>query len=134
MSDNEIFNVNGESRSFLRKAVILRFDQSSENAKRQFTGYRIDKKKGMILSVYPLDEGDKFTPFPFQGFESQLDFVWSWLNSEDAKEIECKGQDANMSHDGHNVRGFRCYTEDWGHVGDCMGFLAIKPVYLWMGK
>jgi hypothetical protein len=65
--------------------------------------------------------------------------LWTWLHSDEAKEITMDDWDADVDQDGDNHLGWRLYTEDWGHISinnrlDSYSIAAFKPAWLWYGK
>jgi hypothetical protein len=65
--------------------------------------------------------------------------LFEWLNTDHAKGVQLEGWDEDADHDGSNDRGWRLYTEDWGHVYQSSSLnhytiAAFKPAFLWYGK
>ena len=129
--DNIVFNVNGRSEEMLLKAIELAFLQREYKT---CVGWKISKK-GFILSW---SLSDKSTPFPGNVEftpEEVLPMVTKWLKTVNLDEVEMEGWDGDCDHDGHNSRGWRVYSEDWGHVdGSWSAICAIKPAFMWYGK
>jgi len=129
MHDNLIFNVNGTEDEDLLNALKLVFSTSGYKAE----SWIIDKKKGFVL-LWSDNKGNKL-PYPMSALEI-FPMIKGFLESEQAKEIECKDWDEDTDHDGDNELGWRVYTENWGKIDgvDGCSFLAIKPTYVWYGK
>lgn len=128
--DNQIFDVNGETKEQLLKTIELAL---LIPYKRSLNGWEFDPKKGFILSTY----GDKMNKFPVAvSAEIITDMVWDWLQTDEAKNVPARDSwDTDYDHDGHNDKGWRAYLEEWGHIGDRWGaILCVKPCYLWYGK
>lgn len=125
-SDNAIFNVNGEGLEKLIKAIDLAFNGN------KIVGWKFKQEFGICLYYY---DSEKINKFPVPATAKQCgEFVFEWLQSDDAKKVPCKGKDADCDHDGHNSKGWRVYTEDWGHIDNDWNVIAIKPCFLWHGK
>lgn len=135
--DNKIFNVNGrlEDEDVLLMTLQLAMKQEWGN-NLTIAGWSFDINKGMILHRFTKDNRNNLIPFPNPlTAEQLLPIVISFLNSDKAKSIECDNWDADLEHDGHNSKGWRIYTEDWGRIGDdWTSYIAIKPAYMWHGK
>jgi hypothetical protein len=130
--DNRILNINGRTIEQLKLAIqVACLDEYGKYQK--IRGWRYSQKKGLILLWY-LSEKD--TKFPVEMNHTTIaDVIWQWLETEDAKKVECEGWDADADHDGDNEKGWRLYVEDWGHVDSSWGVsFAVKPAYLWYGK
>lgn len=136
MMDNRQFNVNGEGEQMLLRALELAcIQEGSLERPAEIAGYLVRPDYGMIL-LWHVDVNDKScVSLPSQmSYMEILPMVWTWLR-KGAIGIKCEGWDANASHDGSNVLGWRVYCEDWGHVaGYSNAICAVKPAYLWMGK
>jgi hypothetical protein len=131
--DNRVFNVNGRlhDKDQLLAALKLVIGQSGHRV----TGWKFDKKKGLILSWYSEDGVVSFPACNGMTAESILPIVLEWLSSDEAKTVVLKGWDMNADHDGSNSPGWRVYCEDWGFVGDCHSAVcAITPAFCWHGK
>ena len=126
---NRIFNVNGSGEELLLQALERVFAQQGYGPKTA-VAYLVDKEKGLIL-FWTDGEGDKFlTPLSAKGV---FPMVVEWVDSDAAKEIECKGCDAKANADHDNPLGWRVYFEDWGH--DCRYIICVvKPAYMRHGK
>lgn len=140
--DNKIFNVNGRTKKQLALAVqLLLLTEYSDNQK--VRGWYYSKQKGLILTWHV---SEQVTPFTDRmGKESEIvgdelvDLLWTWLNTPEARDVECVDWDENLDHDGSNEKGWRLYVDEWGHVKsgsslDHYSIAAFKPVYLWYGK
>jgi hypothetical protein len=128
--DNRIFNVNGRGHTLLAKAIDLVMLQKGFNVE----SWSFSEKSGLIL-YWTKDQKDAH-PFPSPLNAAQITpFIISWLTSEQAKKVECKGWDANADHDGDNKLGWRVFCGDWGYVEESWAAIfAVKPAYMWYGK
>ena len=65
---------------------------------------------------------------PFQlKLDAAVEFVHSWLESIDYP--------PEPDHDGSNHKGFRAFTDSWGHVaGHRYGIVGIQPAWAMYGK
>lgn len=125
-SDNAIFNVNGSGIEKLTKVLSCAMGG-------QFAGYRIHNTLGFIL--YSYKTGDRMIPFPSKINAVQAaQMIFDWMKSDEAKKIPCEGWDCNSDHDGSNEKGWRVYTQDWGHADGDWNCVIVKPAYLWYGK
>lgn len=144
--DNRIFNVNGRTKEQLSLAVNLLLT-NEYGEKETAYGWYLTNQKGIVLTWH--ENGGHKTCKPFTDYmgnpkevnaEELTEILWKWLQSEEAQKIECVGWDADADHDGSNERGWRLFTEAWGHVEDKTGSIdhysiaAFKPAYLWYGK
>lgn len=92
---------------------------------RKVVGYREDEEKGLIFYWCDSVKATKL-PFPMT-LEQTADFASGWL--------EHASYGSEPDHDGDNGRGWRLYTEDWGHVaGEYQAFMAVKPEWAMYGK
>lgn len=147
--DNVVFNVNGLSKNQLNMAIMTRMAQEyfntsdvefdiiklDEIAIKHFKGCFVSKKHGLVLCWAEIKNLPEWTSLRFRSVKELTDFVWDWLQSEAARDIEMPDWDDDADHDGHNKLGWRAFVEDWGHVNKRWeAFLAIKPAYLWYGK
>ena len=143
--DNKIFNVNGRTRTQLAKALeLLLLDEYGDTA--EVKGWYFSKDKGLVLTWHV--QSDKRTsiaftdrmgkPSPISG-EELVNIIWDWLKTDEAQTVVCEGTDAKISLDGSVERGWRLYTEKWGHIEldggvDSYSIAAIKPAWLWYNK
>lgn len=73
-------------------------------------------------------------PSPMSAF-AVFPMVQSWLAGDFAKTVTQSRMCENADHDGHNVKGWQVYCEDWGHVGSQhYAICGIKPAWIWYGK
>lgn len=116
--DNFHFDMTSTGGKELRTALSL-FPQHT------VTGYRVDQEKGLILYWA---ESSKATALPFpMTLEQAADFAHGWLEHAD--------YGSEPDHDGYNRRGWRLYTESWGHVcGEWQAFAAVQPAWAMYGK
>lgn len=129
--DNRIFNVNGVEKKHLIHAIRLAFDINNDTSTAK--SWKFDPKYGLILYWYAEDGTHKF-PVPVSP-EAAAEIAFEWLDSEEARNMECKDWDADSDHDGHNGYGWRVYVEDWGHVGGShCALCAVRPAHVWYGK
>ncbi len=67
--------------------------------------------------------------------------LWEWLQTTKEEFELDKWEDNIEDSDVSTSKGFRVYTEDWGHICDDSGMtinhytkFALKPIYTWYGK
>lgn len=131
MSDNRLFNVNGDSKEMLGDALRLAFTQEGKNT--TAVSYIVDPKKGLILFWYTETGSNQF--LSKLKSDAATAIVWEWLQEQKPENFELGDWEYDCDHDGENSIGWRVYCEDWGHVANKHGaIVAIKPVYLWHGK
>lgn len=131
MMDNRIFNVNGEGRDMLHKALELVFQQEGKNT--TCRAWKQTKEHGLILLWSDSSDANAF-PAPLSA-EECVPMIEKWLASDFAKTVELSRFCDNADHDGDNGKGWQVYCEDWGHVGgDHYAICGIKPAYMWYGK
>lgn len=135
MSDNRLFNVNGENSKTLKLAIKLAFMIDSYSEEGNIAkAYRVDPNKGLIF----LWTSDTTGAIPFKNplhYKDAFKFALEWLSSPEATNIKLEHWEEDVDHDGSNSIGWRVYLEDWGHVGDeRYAICAVKPCYLWYGK
>ncbi len=143
--DNKEFVVNGRTKKQLKIALdLLLINEYDDEI--FVKGWYINPEKGLVLTWMP-KEGDS-KPFTNNmgkeapiSKEELLPLLWEWLDSDEAKTISTDGQwEGNKDHDGHNEKGWKLYTEDWGHINrekysiDSYSICAFKPIYCWYGK
>ena len=116
--DNFHFDMTSKGEMQLKKAMMLfPYDK--------VIGYREDEEKGLIFYWSDSPRTIKL-PFPMN-LDQAADFAAGWL--------EHASYGKEPDHDGDNGKGWRLYTEDWGHVdGEYQAFMAVKPVWAMYGK
>lgn len=147
--DNKIFKINGRTKQQLRLALeVLLLDEYGKMEK--VKGWYYKKNKGLILTWH-INEKTNTTPFTDRmgrpseiGVEELTEQLWSWLQTEEAKNTEDTGEWEDKYLDDSDVteeRGWLLYTEKWGHISetkdggtDHYSIAAIKPTWLWYGK
>lgn len=147
--DNKLFNINGRTKQQLVRAIdCFLFDEYGSYHSVKGWSYR--KDKGFVLHSY-LRENDKNSEVkPFTNRigiptsinkDELVDLLWEWLSSEEASEVVLGDWEEDLDHDGSNDKGWRLYTEHWGHVFNKDGTTidhstlgAFKPCYCWYGK
>jgi len=109
-------------------------------------GYRIDKgKSGKPRMILFWMEDSSMTPFPFEvsrgdrpqrtGFLRDTTDRLPWLVEMIEGWLSNVEYGKQPDHDGDNGRGWRVYTEAWGHVDDnSHTACAIEPEWAWHGK
>lgn len=134
MMDNRQFNVNGEGREMLLRALELAcIQEGALDRPSKIRSWKVLPDHGMVL-YWVETEGNRL---PGEGSTAAefLPMLWAWLESGEASTIRKTGWDVDADHDGSNVPGWRVYVEDWGHVGGShYTICAVKPVCLWLGK
>lgn len=132
--DNRLLNMNGQSDAQLLLALQFAFmDQYKEP--NTCKAWEFIPSKGLVLYQYHSDSWpvNKF-PAPTTA-DDVMPMVKKWLLSDEAKQVPLCDWEGDIDHDGCNVKGWRVYLEDWGHIESRWGALCcIKPVYLWLGK
>ena len=137
--DNKEFVVNGRTKEQFKIALdLLLLDEYGNEIK--VNGWEMHPQKGFILKKV-VREGDKsFTDnmgvSKFISKEDLVELLWEWLDSDESNDIETNGEwESNHQHDGHNTKGWKLYSEDWGKVdGDWTNIAAFKRIYCWYGK
>lgn len=82
--------------------------------------------RSVLLLLWTADKGATEHPFPMTA-EDAASFVSGWLRNVD--------MGPEPDHDGDNGRGFRLFTEAWGHVaGHTYTICAIEPQWAMYGK
>lgn len=118
--DNFHFDMTSEGVEKLKAAFAL-FSQPGLKV----IGYREDAKKGLVFYWSDSLRAIKL-PFPMT-LEQAAYFAAGWLDHADY------GREPD--HDGDNSKGWRLYTEDWGHVdGEWETFVAVQPKWAMHGK
>lgn len=87
-----------------------------------------DEKNGTptLIMLWGNETGTEKLPFPLN-LDGTIQFVKGWL-----KDVEYGHQ---PDHDGSNGRGWRLFTENWGHVaGFRCAIVAAQPVWAMYGK
>lgn len=117
MSDNQILNVSGDSLSRLKTAMSLADRESA-------IGWSI--QDGRMIFFWTSHES--MHPFPVEmPMDRCAEIAMEWLKT--AK------YPTEPGHDGDNERGWRCFTEEWGHVSHMyQAFVAVEPYWLMFGK
>ena len=87
--------------------------------------YRVDAEKGMVL--YWAECG-RATALPLEmTLKQAAGFAAGWLEHAD--------YGSRPDIDGDSKRGWRLYTESWGHVGgEWQAFAAVHPAWALYGK
>lgn len=97
---------------------------------RTATHYCIHPEKGLVFFWAESTRSSiwKSIPLPFElDYLGAADWARRWLREQD--------YGPEPDHDGSNVRGWRVYNEDWGHVADdWAAFVAIHPEWAMLGK
>lgn len=79
-----------------------------------------------LILMWHADKDAEALPYPID-FAGSLQFVKGWLNQANYGK--------QPDHDGDNDKGWRVFTESWGHVaGYSYSFVAIQPVWAMYGK
>ena len=140
--DNKIFDVNGRSKEQLEMTLKLALtDEYGKQSKAK--GWMFAPKKGFVLlwHVDTKKPEEKLFPEPLS-YDMLSHIIWDWLKTDEALSVPLGEWEEDADHDGSNDKGFRVYTDSWGHVNTDGGdytinhysIVAIKPVYCWYGK
>lgn len=126
--DNFHIDITSRIKSHFDEILQIAFDQSPG---RKATHYKITKKHGFIL--YWHEDGKDSIAFPYEmEYKDVVPFVWGWLQKVEYGDYENPIDDGG---DVDNVKGFRIFNEDWGHVDNSSyAFIAIRPAWAWIGK
>lgn len=141
--DNFRIDITAEGRVSLAKALALCFAHNAPGGKAtHFIEARLALSKGPIPRMEPSDDGvptlillwndekhgDRCKPLPFPLLpDFAPDYVDQWLAHQD--------MGRQPDHDGYNGRGWRVFTESWGHVWGCQyAIAAIQPAWAMYGK
>ncbi len=141
--DNKIFNVNGVTKEQLEQTLKLALmDEYGKVDK--VVGYVFAPKKGFVL-LWSVDENkpeeQKF-PVPLS-YDMLTHVVWDWLQTDEAKSVPLGDWEGDLNDSDVDCdRGFRVYSDEWGHVStngsdssiNHYSIVAIKSVYCWYGK
>ncbi len=129
--DNVLLNINGVEDAHLLDALRLAF---AMHAPKGVKGYIKSRKKGLVLLWYA-GADKKAQPFPNELTADEVfPIVKSYLQSEEAGQVELLQWEKDINHDGSNGPGWRVYAEDWGHVDTHYAICAVKRVMIWYGK
>lgn len=125
--DNFSIDIVARGRDNLKAALTIAF---SEHSKAIAT--RIHPEFGLILywtdPTNPKPETNKLL-FPHD-VAAASDLVWNWLLNVPNDSYRDK-----IDFDGSLVKAWRVYNQDWGRVdGEWEAFVAIEPVWGWLGK
>lgn len=120
--DNFHIDVTSEGKSSLILAMRLAFDRGYKAV-----GYKIGDKGLVFYWTMGLGPKDVIKlPFTLDA-DGAADFASRWLEEQD--------YGRQPDHDGDNGKGWRVYTEAWGHVaGDSGSFVAVQPAWAMYGK
>jgi hypothetical protein len=128
--DNFFIDVTSEGRSNLERALGIAFSRYSSAY-----FWREDRREGsdlprLVLSwVRDLKPSEGWHPFPTPvDAAAATDVVARWL--------EAAAYGGQPDHDGDNGKGWRVYTESWGHVApyDYRALVAVEPRWAMYGK
>lgn len=126
--DNPVINVNGSSKERLTVAMSLALKDKA-------VGWAIDPAPKHRMVFFWADPSPamnpQFNPFPTPINTARMaDYAWDWLDS--------LPKDAWDEPDGDIwlKRGWRVYTDMWGHIEGYhwQSFIAVEPYSLWVGK
>lgn len=116
--DNFHFDMTSRGDKALMTALSL-FPQH------KVTGYRVDADKGLVL-YWAASERATALPFDMT-LEQAARFAADWLEHAD--------YGSKPDHDGDNEKGWRLYSESWGHIsGEWQAFAAVQPMWAMYGK
>lgn len=117
-----------ETRYFKVASRELQPDLTLENVSHSSGTY--ERPQGVDSLILLWSAGDKDAmplPYPMMHADA-VEFIDGWLRNgaEYGREPD---------HDGDNGKGFRVFTEGWGHVaGNTYTICAIQPAYAMYGK
>jgi hypothetical protein len=116
--DNFSFDMTSEGDATLRKAFLL-FPSA-----RKAVGFRIDGKRFVLYWA----DSPKMSKLPYpMSPEPAVELLVGWLAQVD--------YGRQPDHDGDNGKGWRLFTEKWGHVdGEWQAYAAVEPVWAMYGK
>lgn len=125
---NPILNVNGRTIGRLHTAFQLSYWDTA-------VGWSENDKKLLFYWVNPNSNTIKYPdfqlfPVPLDQ-QAMADMAWAWLQKFSLEDH------ANLYNDGDvwDERGWRVWSEDWGHVnGRYQAFIAVEPYAIWIGK
>jgi len=131
--DNRTIDFTGQGRRDLEAALRLMWGEPDKGGVQHYTVISKEPRRGSepvpTLVLLRWSEGScQSLPFRMD-LEETIVFVNGWLNQ--------KGLDYGQqpSHDGNSKKGFRMFTEDWGHVNKLTAaFVAIQPAWAVYGK
>lgn len=135
MSDNRLFNVNGENAKTLKLAIKLAFMEDSYSEKGNAAkAYLIHPLKGLIFLWTDNVEGAIAFDEPLY-YKKAFKFATQWLESDKADSIHLEDNEQDIDHDGFNSLGWRVYFDGLlPEVNPFYAICAVKPCYLWHGK
>lgn len=95
---------------------------------RETIGYRVHENE-MTLFWSKTSPCDDFKELPYSMFTNDvINFVWGWLES-------VSPMSAKPDHDGDNEKGFKIYTDGWGHGKfGWQSFVNVTPIWAMHGK
>jgi hypothetical protein len=133
MADNRIFNVNGKGLEHLKQTLALACALDSYQNRNRIDSWFFSKNHGLVFCWGKPANSSHF-PTAISA-EQAADMAWQWLQTDEAKKMECTGWDRDADHDGSNSLGWRVFVEDWGHVaGSFYAIAAVRPAFMWHGK
>ena len=127
--DNFQLDIRSRTKTHFDEALQMAFDAAPG---RKATHYKITKKHGFIL-YWSGDDIKGLTAFPYEmSCKDAIPFIWGWLQKVNYDDYEKPYDDGG---DVENVKAFRIFNEDWGHVdNESYAFVAVKPAWAWLGK
>ena len=118
--DNPVLNVSGKTLERLRVAMSLaRHDK--------VVGYAVSRERNKITFFWAACP--ECVPFPSPlSLEEAAGIAFTWLKTVD--------YGPEPGHDGHNAKGWRCYTDAGGRVDGYgfQSFVAVVPHWEMYGK
>ena len=132
--DNRVLNVNGETKEELLLAITLAFTQDGRKTAK---AWKVEPDHGLVFYWWENKDAHPF-PVPLDA-NGICEIAWQWLQSDEGKSVPSENKldhwFKDLNHDGSNIKGWRAYTEDWGHVNrNTYAIVAIHRSYLWLGK
>lgn len=129
--DNFKLDITCRGKEAFQKAMALAFHNHTKAE-----AIRVDPKKGLIF-YWHAEAGREalsagYTKLIFKhDANAATDLAWNWLLNVPDEEYQ-----EYLDLDGSLTKGWRVYNQQWGKIegeGD-YSFVAIQPVWAWMGK
>jgi hypothetical protein len=144
--DNRTFDITSDGSAALAHAIALAWDNAPGGKATHFFEAKlksVTKTYGSntfkelaedpsgtptLVLMWSDEKRERCKPLPFpvtQAFAGQ--YIEQWLANSD--------YGSEPGHDGDNGKGWRVFTESWGHVLGCQyAILAVQPAWAMYGK